>query len=121
MITPNKYEASKIANLPSDCDTILLAKTLSDLGIRQSIITLGREGCIAVRNDTFAQYEALKVPSVDTTGAGDCFNGALCCAIADGMSLEEAINFSIRASAYSVSKKYVMPSFPYRSALDALY
>lgn len=121
LITPNKYEACRIADLPSDCDDFLPAKALSDMGIQQSIVTLGRNGCVAAKNGVLKKFDAPKVASVDTTGAGDCFNGALCCALAEDMSMEKAIGFSICASAYSVTKKYVMPSLPYRAVIDALY
>ena len=61
-----------------------------------------------------------KVEAVDTTGAGDAFNGGLAVALAEGMALEEALRFANAAAALSVTKPGAAPSTPYRADVDAL-
>ncbi|MFR5870996.1 MAG: ribokinase [Alistipes sp.] len=82
------------------------------------IITLGSRGAY-ICNDRFDEaVPAQKVRAVDTTAAGDVFNGALVVALSEGKSLEEAVRFASRASAISVTRMGAQSSIPYRSEVD---
>ena len=63
-------------------------------------------------------YPAHKVNAVDTTAAGDVYNGAMCAALAEGMELREALRFATKASAISVSREGAQPSIPSREEVD---
>ena len=55
---------------------------------------------------------------VDTTGAGDCLNGALCALLLEGMPLEEAAKMAVRAASLSVERAHVLDGMPKRNELD---
>lgn len=55
---------------------------------------------------------------VDTTTAGDTFNGAVCVGVSEGMSLEQAVLFASKASSISVTRMGAQSSIPYRKELD---
>ena len=99
MITPNRHEASAI-----ECTRFA-----------NYIVTLGSEGCCVNGN---TRIPPLRVQPVNTTGAGDVFNGVLAVCIAEGMALEEAARYAVTASGISVSKKNVVGSIPYRNEIE---
>ena len=82
---------------------------------KNCITTLGDAGCL-INGKT--AVPSIKVKAVDTTGAGDTFNGTLAVCIAEGMSLEDASRWAVAASGLSVSKKYVLNSIPYRNEVE---
>lgn len=82
---------------------------------KNCITTLGKKGCNINGTDTVCGIE---VKAVDTTGAGDTFNGTLAVCIAEGMSLKDASKWAVAASGISVSKKYVLNSIPYRKEVE---
>lgn len=95
LVTPNEQEAEYIdAQRFKNC-----------------ITTLGGRGCM-INGKT--QIPAINVTSVDTTGAGDTFNGVLAVCIAEGMPFEDACRYAVTASGISVSKRYVIDSIPCR-------
>ena len=61
---------------------------------------------------------AHKVNAVDTTAAGDVYNGALCAALAEGATLTDALHFAAKASAISVTRAGAQPSIPTRAEVD---
>ena len=81
-------------------------------GLNKLVITLGSKGCLICDGDNFKFIEACKVKAVDTTGAGDIFNAALCYGLLNKMSLKEASEFAVKVSGISVTKKYVMNAIP---------
>lgn len=82
---------------------------------KNCIATLGKDGCSINGEIT---VPAIRVKAVDTTGAGDTFNGVLAVCIAEGMTLEKACRYAVAASGISVSKKYVLNSIPYRKEVE---
>ncbi len=83
------------------------------------IVTLGSAGVAAVRRDEAFLVEGKKVKAVDTVGAGDCFCGSLCAALASGMDLREAVELANAAAALSVQKAGAAPSMPSRREVEA--
>lgn len=87
------------------------------------LITLGSKG-VYVSQKAAGQGKIVagfRVQAVDTTAAGDTFNGALVTALAEGKTLDEAIRFAHAAAAISVTRKGAQPSIPYRQeTLDFL-
>ena len=79
------------------------------------VTTLGDKGCM-VNEEAF--IPALKVKAVDTTGAGDTFNGVLAVCLADGMDLESACKYAVTASGLSVTKPYVLNSIPQKNEIE---
>ncbi len=81
------------------------------------IITLGKNGCL-VNGKT--EIPAIDVKPVDTTGAGDTFNGYLAACLLEGMEIELAAKYAVAASGLSVSKKYVVGAIPYREEVEKI-
>lgn len=79
------------------------------------IITLGSKGC-SINDETC--IKAIEVDPVDTTGAGDTFNGVFAVLIAEGKDLETACEYAVCASGLSVTKKGVLNSIPTREEIE---
>lgn len=122
IITPNKKEAEMLTGIKiSDIHSAKeAAKILSGKGIETVIITMGSEGALIFENDTFEIVPAIKVKAVDTTAAGDVFNGALVVAISEGKSIIEAVQFANAAAAISVTGMGAQASAPRRSEAETL-
>ena len=100
-------------------DVCIWCEQLEQRGSRRLIITRGERGCIL--KDEFADpclSAAYQVEAVDATAAGDCFNGALAVALAEGKSLLDATRFAQAAAALSVTKRGAIPSLPSRAEVD---
>jgi ribokinase len=72
-----------------------------------------------VVDDTITSVDAFRVSAVDSTGAGDAFNGALAVALAEGRSLVEAARWANAAACISVTRRGAQPSLPTRSEIEA--
>ena len=83
------------------------------MGVQQVIITMGSQGAFLYSDGKGQLIPAQKVEAVDTTAAGDTFNGALAVAIAEGKSLTEAVAFGNQAAAISVTRLGAQTSVPY--------
>ncbi|MBQ8391689.1 MAG: ribokinase [Clostridia bacterium] len=84
---------------------------------KNCITTLGKKGCLINGKETVAGIE---VKAVDTTGAGDTFNGTLAVCISEGMSLNDAAKYAVTASGISVGRKYVLNAIPYREEIERM-
>ncbi len=82
---------------------------------KNCITTLGKKGCIINGAETVF---GLKVKAVDTTGAGDTFNGVLAVCIAEGMTLKDACSYAVTASGISVGREYVLNAIPHREEIE---
>jgi ribokinase len=72
------------------------------------------------RTDRAREFPAYAVKAVDATAAGDAFNGALACALAEGRSLEDAIVFANAAGALTTTKRGAQDALPTRTEIDVL-
>lgn len=119
IITPNESETEILTGvkITSEKSIIKAAHKLMDKGPNTVIITLGARGAFVVSKDLTGLIPAFKVKPVDTTAAGDVFNGALAVAIQEGKSLIDALTFANAAAALSVTKLGAQPSAPYRKEI----
>ncbi|WP_195281478.1 ribokinase [Parabacteroides johnsonii] len=120
LITPNETEAEMITGvkITDESSAAEAARALSGMGVQHVIITLGSKGALIYSNGKAEMVPALKVEAVDTTAAGDVFNGALTVALSEGRSLKEAARFACKASAISVTRVGAQSSAPYRNEVD---
>jgi len=122
LITPNETEASILSGLKveSEADAAVAAEQLMRLGVKNVIVTCGAKGSLVCTETGCDLIEARKVKAVDTTAAGDVYNGALTVALAEGKSLHESAEFATCASAISVTRFGAQDSVPTRSEVDAM-
>ena len=115
-LTPNETELAKLSQMPTDTlEQIQKAsQSLLGKGVKKIIVTMGEKGSLLVDANGAKQFEAKKVQAIDTTAAGDCFNGAFVVGLAEGMTEEEAIRFATAASSIAVTRKGAQESIPYR-------
>ena len=117
ILTPNITEIEILTGITiSDLDDIkTAAKQLVNEGIKNVIVTLGKDGALILENDIFTHVTAPVVEVVDTTAAGDVFNGALAVSIAQGKDLLESVTFACHAASIAVTKLGAQSAIPYRS------
>ena len=122
LITPNRSEASHISGIEiTNMESAQrAAKAIYDMGPRNVIITLGSEGSLIYDGKMFMRVEALKVEAVDTTAAGDTYNGVLASVIAERRSLIEAATEASIAGAISVTRMGAQPAAPTREEINAM-
>lgn len=82
---------------------------------KNCITTLGKRGC-TINGEI--SVPAINVKAVDTTGAGDTFNGVLAVCLAEGMDMETACRYAVTASGISVGRKYVLNAIPFREEIE---
>ncbi len=118
-ITPNVVEAETLSGIKIETrdDMIKAARKLQDLGVKNVVITLGEEGALLVTEETVKHVPTFKVTAIDTTGAGDAFNGALAVALAEGKTMEEAVLIANAAAALKCTKPGAQTGLPWREEL----
>lgn len=122
ILTPNETEAELLSgvHITDRHSAVRAAEALSEKGVSIVIITLGSKGVLVYREGKPEFLPAFKVEAVDTTAAGDVFNGALCVALAEGKELQEAICFAQAASAIAVTRAGAQQSAPTRVDVENL-
>lgn len=122
ILTPNEHEAELLTGTPINDDESALqaAKALQSNGVETVIITLGSRGAFVASPTVSSVVPGFRVKAVDTTAAGDTFNGALAVALAEGMELVQAVQFANAAAALSVTKLGAQPSIPTRYDIERL-
>jgi ribokinase len=119
-LTPNENEIGLITKMPYDTiDNIKsAAKCLFDKGAQNVLVTLGEKGAYLKNKNDDIIIPTLKVKALDTTGAGDCFNGVFAACLAMGKNAIEAIKYANVASSISVTRSGAVPSLPYKNEVD---
>lgn len=119
-LTPNEGEASALAGVPvSDVESArAAAERLAERSGGRVLITLGERGVLAVDGDSAVHFPAFPISAVDTTAAGDAFNGALAVGIAAGGQLEQAIPLASAAAALACTKRGAQDSLPFRADVE---
>jgi ribokinase len=120
ILTPNRIEAEvltgiKIKNIN---DAIKAGKILLGKGVKVIVITLGNQGSLLITGTRVKHIPPYKVKPIDTTGAGDAFNGALAVFLAEGYELEEACKRANAAAAIQITKLGAQEGLPTREELE---
>lgn len=120
LLTPNESEATLLSGIKVNdtASAIEAAEYFLALGIENVIITLGENGSVFCNKKGSEHFKACKAKAVDTTAAGDVFNGTLAVAVADEKPFAEAIKFAAAAAAISVTREGAQPSIPILSEIE---
>jgi ribokinase len=122
-VTPNETEVESLTGVTvaTVADAQRAAKALLARGVGAAIVTLGDNGVWFDNGSLSAHVPALNAgPVVETTGAGDAFNGGFSAALAAGLALPDAVRFGNATAAISVTRPGTAPSMPKRSEVEAL-
>jgi ribokinase len=122
ILTPNETEAELLTGIKvtDDASCSNAADALLRKGVKTVIITLGARGAFVATTKSKQFVPGFKVKPVDTTAAGDTFNGALAVALAEGKSMNDAVRFANAAGAISVTRMGAQPSAPKRNEIEKL-
>ena len=121
-ITPNETELLKLSGLGEMSPEAIEegARRLLEKGVKHVLVTLGDKGVLYKdANETWI-CPTRTVAAVDTTAAGDCFNGAFVTALAEGIPVRQAVRFANTAASVSVTRKGAQNSIPLRGEVDSL-
>ncbi|MES2390680.1 MAG: ribokinase [Acidobacteriota bacterium] len=122
-ITPNETETAALTGVVVNGveDAEKAADAFLARGVRNAIITLGAQGAFVKNAHVKAHVPAVSAGNVlETTGAGDAFNGGFAVALSEGMDLVEAVRFGCATAGISVTRAGTAPSMPTRAEIDAL-
>jgi len=121
LMTPNRSELELITNRSVNTieEAENAAKEMISAGVKDVVVTLGKEGALVVNSKKTTHvptFEEVKI--VDTTGAGDAFNGGLAIALSEGKNLVEATYFANAVASLNVTKIGTAPAMPYRKEVE---
>ena len=122
LITPNQTEAEQLTgvHVESEDDAARAAEVLFAKGIKNVIVTMGSKGSLVCTPEGREFVPSRKVKAIDTTGAGDVYNGALVAALSQGKSLIEAARIATLASSIAVTRMGAQTSAPYANEIESL-
>ncbi len=122
ILTPNESEAETLCGVTvkDKEDAKIAAEKLLEMGPKSVIITMGGMGSYIKNNEVDLFLPSIKVDVVDTTGAGDAYNGGLVAALAEGKDLIEAAKFANIVGALCVTKIGTAPAMPSRWEIDQM-
>ena len=122
IITPNETEAGILSGITIvDAETAAKAAAIIKLrGVQNVIITMGGYGAYVLSDKFTGVVSAPEVKAIDTTAAGDVFNGALAVALSEQLSIRDAVDFAIRSASLSVTRMGAQSSIPFRNEIGAL-
>ena len=115
VLTPNENELTLLSGEQNMENAI---HKLKSWGVKNLVITLGANGARVVTEDMDRHLPAHEVTAVDTTAAGDAFNGAMAVTLAEGKPLLEAVQYGLAAGALPATKRGAQPSLPTRDAVE---
>lgn len=120
-LTPNEHEAARLTGLAVDSleSARVAAAQLLASGAGAVLITLGERGVLACDGESVVHFPAFPVEAVDTTAAGDAFNGALAVGLSAGGTLEQAIPLANAAAALACTRRGAQDSLPDRAEVEA--
>jgi len=120
IITPNQKEAEMLTGIkiidPSSAKQA--ADLLHNKGVETVIITMGAAGAFVLHEEKYSMIAGHKVDVVDTTAAGDVFNGALVVALSERKPMDDAVSFACKAAAISVTRLGAQASAPTREEVE---
>lgn len=118
-ITPNETELARLTGLPCEEPSEIeeAAAKLQKLGVKNVLVTVGSKGAYLCTKEMSELIPTLHVTAVDTTAAGDCFNGAFAVGLSEGMTPEEAVRFANKAASISVTREGAQSSLPWRKEM----
>jgi ribokinase len=119
VITPNEVEAELLTGIrvTDTASAERSAEKLHSKGAVNVIITMGAAGAFLLSGRTSKMIPVVPAKAIDSTAAGDVFNGALAVAISEGKDLEEAVDFANHAASISVTRMGAQASAPYRDEI----
>jgi ribokinase len=122
ILTPNEVEAELLTGCAAGDErgAARAARELLGRGCGEVLVTLGARGALWARPDGVEFFPPLPVVAVDSTAAGDAFNGALGCMLAEGRGMREAIRLASAAGALAVTRKGAQTSLPTREETERL-
>ena len=120
LLTPNETELEQLTRESShSLESIQKGcEKLIELGLPEILVTLGEKGALYVTKEKAMHFMAYEVTAVDTTAAGDSFNGALAVSLSEGNTTESAIQFANLVSSMAVTKKGAQASIPTRLQVE---
>ena len=120
IITPNEVEAAQLVGFPVDGEESAkkAAQVLRQRGVKNAIVKLGAKGVLCATQEESFFIPTFRVHTVDTTAAGDAFNGGLAAALHEGLSLRQAVVWGAAAGAIAATKPGAQPSLPERLTFD---
>ena len=118
-LTPNQTELERLSgySIHTMEDTVRAAKVLLKKGVKHVITTLGEKGALLVSTEHTTHFPGYPAHVVDTTAAGDSFNGAIAVYLSEGKNLDEAISFANRVASITITRSGAQSSIPCRSEL----
>jgi ribokinase len=117
-LTPNAGEAARLSGVAGDAAAA--AAALRARGARCVVVTLGERGVLACGETLLCHIPAFRIDAVDTTAAGDAFNGALAVAVTEGRQLAAALRFASAAAAITCTRRGAQVSLPARGEVERL-
>lgn len=123
IVTPNESETESLTGLPVTTipEAEVAARALLARGVGACLITLGERGALYVDRDRSFHVPVISAGKVlDTTGAGDAFNGGFAVALTEGRGVEDAVRFGCATAGISVTRAGTAPAMPSRAEIDAL-
>ncbi len=123
IVTPNETEAQALTGveIQTMADAERAAQVFLKKGVRSVVITMGTLGAFATDGGKSEWLPRIPVNAIDTTGAGDAFNGGFVMALSEGRDLFTALRYGNATGALSVTKPGTAPSMPRRTEIDAMY
>jgi hypothetical protein len=117
---PNRIEAEMLSGIKvMDVESAhRAAKAIGEKGIKNVVITLGKDGAYVKEKDEYTMVPAKEVETIDTTGAGDVFCGAFSVYLSKGHSLTESVKFANAAAAIAVTRIGAQSAIPYKREVN---